>query len=479
MSHPPEHLLADLAQVLLAVDAEAAVHLEFCDACTPRFSLAFTEVLNAGEPPQDSAAGPAPLPRQSDTGRDAARMRRLHPSDDSIVGFARTFLAMNEKVFDHARQCSSCLWKVTQTVATRASRRETCAETTGAVGFVAELGGLAPAEREARVLSAARLQPIAVAESLRREAGHWLASDPGQAEEFARLALLATGASATDGRSADLLAGAWADLGEARRRQGDLAGAEKALDIAAFYRGSAETTAERWFFLAELRRSQEKVTEALALYERAEGCFASCGEVECQAVAGMRTAVLHFAEGRAEEAAGTFGRLCPLAGHGLPAVAVLRAALGKYCALTSAGHGEEAARMAKQHLLCLAAVVRSPFLPRDQTWAEAVIDGQIARERLPAVLAENLAEGGPWEAALVALDLAAVLVDNGASGELARVAAEVRPLTLPGGLPPPGRGLVERVLSAIEEGSATAQQIRHAADAVALCWNEPELALGA
>ncbi len=480
MSHPPERLLVELAQVLLKVDAEAVVHLEFCDACTVRFSLAFAELLCEGEPSlPGGAAGAVPQRRRRSKGRAVTRARPSHPSDGSVAGCALTLLAMNEKVFDHARRCPPCLWKVIQDVAAAAPQREPRAGKAGAAGLLADLEGLSPAERETRVLSIALSQRFSVARRLGREAGRLLASDPRRAEELARLALLAGDASAPGGGGADFLACTWAKLGEARRRQVDLAGAEQALDMAAAYEAGTEAAGERWFFLAELRRDQGRSAEAIVLYERAEGCFASCGAVERQAVAGMRAAALHFAEWRLEEAALKFERICPLAGHGLSALGVIRAALGQVCALASAGRGEEAVQAEKIYLLCLAEVVRSPFAPRDQAWLEAVVDGQVAPDCLPAVLAKRLAEGGSREAALVGLDLAAALAKKGATAELVRLATEVRPLTLPGVLPPPGRRLVERVIAAVEEGSVTVDQIRRAADTMALYWTEPELAFGA
>jgi len=123
MSHPPERLLTELAQTLLEVDAEAVVHLEFCDACTVRFSLAFADLLCEGEPPPLAGAAGAVSQRQRSKRRAVARARPSHPSDGSVAGCARTLLAMNEKVFDHARRCPPCLWKVIQDVAAAAPRR--------------------------------------------------------------------------------------------------------------------------------------------------------------------------------------------------------------------------------------------------------------------------------------------------------------------------------------------------------------------
>jgi hypothetical protein len=95
------------------------------------------------------------------------------------------------------------------------------------------------------------------------------------------------------------------------------------------------------------------------------------------------------------------------------------------------------------------------------------------------VLAQSIAGSCPWEAVLLGLDFAAILAEDGAAAELARLAAEVRPLAMSGGLPCRGRNLLAPILDAAERGSATIAEIRHAADALALCWTEPELGLGA
>jgi hypothetical protein len=220
--------------------------------------------------------------------------------------------------------------------------------------------------------------------------------------------------------------------------------------------------------------------EALALYERARACFDSCGAVERQAIASMRAAILCFAEHRPAEAVSHFEAACGLVSRGLPAGLALRAVQGKVAVLGNMGRQAEAAVTGKITVLCLADAVHRPPEPARGGWTAAFADqGAPAREHLWALLAESIASGFPWEAALLGLDFAALLAKDGAIAELARLAAEVRPLAEPGGLPCRGRNLLAPVLSAAERGSATLDQIRHAADAVALCWTEPELALGA
>jgi len=126
------------------------------------------------------------------------------------------------------------------------------------------------------------------------------------------------------------------------------------------------------------------------------------------------------------------------------------------------------------------AVRRLPKPDRGSDWTAAFAEGgSRVCERFWAVLAESMARGCPWEATLLGLDFVAMRAEDASAAELARLAAEVRPLALPGGLPLWGRSLLAGALAAIERGSATVDQIRHVADSVALHWTEPELGLGA
>ncbi len=407
MSHPPKRLLAELGRTLSRVDPEAAVHVEYCPACGVRFAAVLSLLGAAAERPGGRRPLAARRPQRRGS-RPSSANSPVHPAEGSLVAFARTLVAINEKVFEHARFCTPCLWQVVQAIPLAADR-----------------------------------QP----------------APP---------------------RAAGLIGGTWAEIAEARRREEDLVGAEQILDSAASYDLGAAASGERWFLLADLRRDQGRSAEALALYERARACFESCGAVERQAIAAMRAAILCFAEHRPAEAISHFEGTCGLVSRGLPAGLALRAVQGKVDVLRNTGRHAEAADAGKITVLCLADAVRRPPEPARGGWTAAFADEEApAREHLWALLAESIGGGSPWEAALLGLDFAALLAQDGAAGELARLAAEVRPLAEPGGLPRRGRNLLAPVLSAAEQGSATLDQIRHAADVVALCWTEPELALGA
>jgi len=407
MNHPPRRLLAELGRTLSQVDPEAALHVEYCPACGVRFAAVLSLLSDAAKRP----GGRPPLAARRAHRRaspPSSATCPIHPAEGALVAFARTLAGINEKVFEHARFCTPCLWQVVQAIPVPVNR-----------------------------------QPAPL-------------------------------------RAVGLVGGAWAEIAEAQRREEDLVGAEQTLDSAASYDLGAEASGERWFLLADLRRDQGRSAEALALYERARACFESCRAVERQAIAAMRTAILCFAEHRPAEAVTHFETACGLVSLGLPAGLALRAVQGKVGVLGNTGRHTQAAGAGKITVLCLADAVRRPPEPARGGWTAAFADeGEPAREQLWPLLAESIANGCPWEAALLGLDFAALPAKDGAPSELARLAAEVRPLAEPGGLPYRGRNLLEPVLSAAERGAATLDQIRHAADAVALCWTEPELALGA
>jgi hypothetical protein len=82
----------------------------------------------------------------------------------------------------------------------------------------------------------------------------------------------------------DLKARAWAAAGEARRRQGDLAGAEEALRAAAgcLAHGTGDLLVEARLLELEavLRRAQGRAGEAAALLKLAAARYRESGEVK-------------------------------------------------------------------------------------------------------------------------------------------------------------------------------------------------------
>ncbi len=160
-------------------------------------------------------------------------------------------------------------------------------ERAAAPALASELLAIAPERREDRLRQDARFQTWGLCELLLTKSLETL-EDPVTASSLATLAL--TGADRLDGDEhpaavvADLQARAWAAAGEARRRQGDLAGAEVALRAAAgcLAQGTGDLLVEARLleFEALLRRAQGRGGEASALLKLAAARYRESGEVQ-------------------------------------------------------------------------------------------------------------------------------------------------------------------------------------------------------
>jgi len=156
-----------------------------------------------------------------------------------------------------------------------------------APALASELLALAPERREDRLCQDARFQTWGLCELLLTRSLETL-DDSAAAGSLAALAL--AGADRLDPDEhpaavvADLKARAWAAAGEARRGQGDHAGAELALRAAAgcLAQGTGDLLVEARLleFEAVLRREQGRGGEAAALLKLAAARYRESGEVQ-------------------------------------------------------------------------------------------------------------------------------------------------------------------------------------------------------
>jgi hypothetical protein len=156
-----------------------------------------------------------------------------------------------------------------------------------APALIAELLALPPQERGDRLRRDARFQTWGLCELL---LARGLDADTAPAEAGALATLALAGADRLDRERhaapvvEDLKARAWAAAGEARRRQGDLAGAEEALRAAAgcLAHGTGDLLVEARLleFEAALRRGQGRGGEAAALLKLAAARYRESGEVD-------------------------------------------------------------------------------------------------------------------------------------------------------------------------------------------------------
>ena len=160
-------------------------------------------------------------------------------------------------------------------------------ERAAAPALASELLALAPERREERLRRDSRLHTWGLCELLLTRSLETM-EDPAGASSLAALAL--AGIERLDPNehpapvTADLKARAWAAAGEARRCQGDLAGAEVALRAAAgcLAQGTGDLLVEARLleFEAALRRGQGRGGEAAALLKLAAARYRESGEVK-------------------------------------------------------------------------------------------------------------------------------------------------------------------------------------------------------
>jgi len=175
-------------------------------------------------------------------------------------------------------------------------------ERAAAPALVDELLALAPELREARLGRDVRFHTWGVCELLlARSLEVVTEADAAAAESLARLAL--AGAERLDPVLhpppvvGDLRARLWAAAGEARRRQGDLAGAEAALREAAgcLVEGTGDLLVEAQLleFEAAVRRAEARNRDAAALLKQAAARYRQAGEtLPLERVLSEREAVL-------------------------------------------------------------------------------------------------------------------------------------------------------------------------------------------
>jgi hypothetical protein len=166
------------------------------------------------------------------------------------------------------------------------ARSELDRERAAAPALVAELLAPPPEQRGERLRRDPRFQTWGLAELLLTRSLE--AQDAAEAAGLALLALAGVERLNPERHPApvtgDLKARIWAAAGEARRRQGDLAGAEEALRAAAaclaLGTGDLLVEARLLEFEAAVRRTQGRAGEAAALLKQAAARYRQVGETQ-------------------------------------------------------------------------------------------------------------------------------------------------------------------------------------------------------
>ncbi len=262
----------------------------------------------------------------------------------------------------------------------------------------------------------------------------------GRAEELAELALqLADKLDASRygaERIEDLRARAWGAIGNACRVRSDLAAAETAFEAAFVHlRQGTRDGLERACLLdlrASLLRAQRRLDEAVRLLRRAVQIFSDVGDRHRAGRSLVNLSTVHHIAGETERSIPLLVRAQELIDPAREPRLLLCARYDMIAYLAGLGRHMEARGLYAQsrHLF---RQFPDPWAQNRRQW----IKGKIARGLGQADEAETalraardgfLAEGIAYNVALVSLDLAALYAEQGRTGEMKRLAAEMMPI---------------------------------------------------
>ena len=321
----------------------------------------------------------------------------------------------------------------------RGSRRQRRARSERQVAprRLAELREIPAGLRLQKIAAGKRFRTPAVCELLIEESR--AAREPGEAVEWAGLAVAAA-AQLEAGPLGSTLVGsfrarAWGRLGDARRRAGDLAGAEEALAAAAkALRAEADALdrAELLVLQARLLAEQDRLDDAESLLGRALAFYRALGERHLQGRVLILAAAVRNRRGgepaRHETIARLRAGLARLDEDREPALAA--SAFQRLAGmLIAAGEGEEArtalgrARSLYERLADTPNLVRLRLL--EGTLAGAAPAAEVAFRE---AMRESLLAGLAREAAQALLELALLYARQDRSEDLQRLAKELRPI---------------------------------------------------
>lgn len=282
-----------------------------------------------------------------------------------------------------------------------------------------------------------RFRLFGLAEYLTRQARDQAFGDGRRAEETAELALLV--AQALDpglypSRAVtDIVAQAWATLGNARRVAGDLDAAERALTIARDQVGRSSgdplLQADVWSLFASLRSDQRRIDETVCLLEEARSIYREEGHPRLEGKIVIKLATTNRQLGRFDRAVTLAEEAEALLDPALDRWLVSVALYVKVNALVGVGRPDEAAALFPR--------LRSLYLEESTERRQSVrihwIGARIARalgeteravEELETARRGFAEAGSPFQSALVTLELGTIRLEQRNLREVRRLARE-------------------------------------------------------
>jgi tetratricopeptide (TPR) repeat protein len=396
--HPHEYQLEELAAALPGEHLDLLQHLAGCESCRQRLA-----VLRA------QRSGPL-----------AARLAGVLPWPTAEPEYDQALSAVQERLLGHARALAT--------------------ERAEAPARLAELREQTPERRGMLMRNHPRFQTWGLLELLAEQSRERSFEDPEEGEEMARLGLsladrLDAGLYGAD-RIDDLRGRLWAYLGNARRLRSDLAGAEEAFASALRHlrRGSGDLL-ERAVVLdlqASLRRDQRRFADAMRLLVRALRAYRDLGENHRAGRLLVKMSTLHEHAGEPERAIPLLSEALELLDPEREPRALLAAHHNLVTNLAEAGRFMEAHKLLIQ-TRPLYARFDDGWTRHRRSWVEGRIAqglGQLREAEIHLRAARDgfAAEGVPYDAALVSLDLAALYAGQDRMADLKRLAEEMLPV---------------------------------------------------
>lgn len=309
-----------------------------------------------------------------------------------------------------------------------------------APGLFLELTGHPPEQRDLLLHNAPRFHTWGVFELLIQRSLEVTPKDPVYGEELGLLALRLSEFLDPERYDPDLLedlrARAWGYIGNACRVRSDLQGAEEAFAAAYqhFQQGSRDPF-ERALLLdleASLRRDQRRFEEALRLLRRAVAIFLQNNQRHRAGRSLVKMSTVHHNTGNLDEAIQALSRAQELIDPEEEPRLLLCARHNLADDLAEAGRFLEAQGVYRQ--------TRPLYRSFPDLWTQnrrKWVKGKIARGLGQAEQAESLfraardgfiAEGIPYDTALVSLELATLYAEQGRMADLKRLAGEMVPI---------------------------------------------------
>ncbi|HEV7506703.1 MAG TPA: tetratricopeptide repeat protein [Thermoanaerobaculia bacterium] len=437
---------------------------------------------------------------------------KIHPHDKVLESFLLSLAERDLDLVFHLARCSYCrsrIYYLPRPV-------ETVGEGEAAGGYGPTLEPTRePVESWARAVEAERDEaPELFVELMGHQAGRWdevlgadsrfhswglfellierswetTAQDTLHAEELARLALrlgerldpARYGAELIE----DLKARAWAHIGNACRTRSDLYGAEAAFFSAVDHldKGTGDAALERAILLdllGSLRRDQRQFQEAVDLLRKAVAAFLKIGDRHRAGRSLINSATVHYHAGNPEESIPVLYESLDLIDADQEPRLLICARHNLATYLADAGRAVEARDLYRE-TRPLYRDFAEPFIQNRRQW----LKGKIVRGLGNAARAESLflkaregflAEGIPYDTALISLELATLYAEQGRTADLKRLAEEIVPVFASRKIHREALAALAFLKQAIEAEAASLEVIARVAAFLKRAENDPGL----